>query len=283
MMKDEIIKLAKSNKISEVGFCRIEDYFERINSRNESKGVFAKENTPLNFDAKTAIVFAFNYYVDRLPGNVSRYAWGKDYHLVTKEKMSPIVEFLKENGFCAESYADIGSFDERLLAKLSGIAFIGKNRMAINKRLGSYFFIGYILTDCEFEPDLEENGCCAGCGRCVKACPLGAIAEDGFYTDLCLSYISQKKGELNENEIEALVNAGKVWGCDICQEVCPHNNSLAETEMTEFKDDLITQLCIDDMSNREFREKYGERAFSWRGKGVIFRNQKHIYNRKEKL
>lgn len=272
-MKKEIIEIAKQNKISETGFCRLKDYFA---ISTDNGGVFSK-NTPLNFDAKTAIVFAFGYYVDRPSGNVSRYAWGKDYHVVVKNKMRPIVDFLNREGFRAESFADTGSLNERLLARLSGIAFFGKNHMAINSRLGSFFFIGYILTDCEIEPDEENKESCMNCGKCINACPLGALKRDGFDAELCLSYISQKKGELTKEEIDALGRAGTVWGCDICQDVCPHNSKVPETDIDEFKKDIIVNLNIEDMSNREFKSKFGDRAFSWRGKNVILRNQKYVY------
>jgi len=118
--------------------------------------------------------------------------------------------------------------------------------------------------------------------NCIKACPLGAIGEESFDSGLCLSYISQKKGELTELEIDALSGSGMIWGCDICQEVCPCNKELPETNIEDFKNDLITRLTIDNISNREFKEKFGDRAFAWRGKNVILRNQRHIYNRKQK-
>lgn len=273
-MKEKIIEIAKRSKISEIGFCSVKDYMAKISHNDE--GVFSK-NTPLNFDAKTAIVVALGYYVNRPSGNISRYAWGKDYHIVAKDKMGPIVEFLRAEGFMAESFADVGTLNERTLAKLSGIAFIGKNRMAINDKLGSYSFIGYVLTDCVIEPDKENTNSCMGCGKCISACPLGAISEDCFDAEKCLSYISQKKGDLDDVEANALAKSGKIWGCDICQEVCPHNQGIAETEIDEFRSDLISELHIDNMTNSEFKNKYGNRAFAWRGKNVILRNQKYVY------
>lgn len=281
IMKKKIVEIAKQNKITEIGFCRIKDYYAVSLSHGADKGVFSK-NTPFNFNAKTAIVFAFNYYVNRPSGNISRYAWGKDYHLVAKDKMKPVVELLRKEGFVAESFVDVGSLNERMLAKLSGIAFIGKNSMAINGKFGSYFFLGYILTDCELEPDSENTDSCMNCGKCIRSCPLGAIGEDGFKSELCMSYISQKKGELSDAESDALEKTGKIWGCDICQEVCPHNTEIPETEIDEFKNDIITNLCIGEMSNKEFKKKFGDRAFAWRGKSVILRNQKSIYDRKQK-
>ncbi len=281
-MRNRIINLAKRVKISEIGFCSSKRYLEKA-KKSAAEASFCKH---IDAEAKllntnTIVVCAFSYYNGAEKGNISRYAQGRDYHLVAKEKMRYIADFLEEKGFWAEVYADTGCLNERLLAKLSGIAFVGKNKMAINERLGSYFFIGYIITDCEIEEDAETIGACAGCGKCIKACPLGALDGD-FDESKCLSYITQKKGELSEKEKEAMIKAGTLWGCDICQEVCPHNSELAYTEIDEFCTDLITNLVLDEeISNKEFKERYSQRAFSWRGKGVILRNQKVLYNRKE--
>ncbi len=282
-MRNKIIELAKQVKISQIGFCGSERYLKRAKtSAAEASFCGAGDEEAVLLGAKTIIVCAFSYYSGAKKGNISRYAQGLDYHCVAREKMACIVDFLKENGFSAEAFADTGVLNERLLAKLSGLAFIGKNRMAINNRLGSYFFIGYIVTDCELAEDEENVEECNGCGKCIKACPLGALSC-GFDENKCLSYITQKKGELSGAEKKAMIDSNTIWGCDICQEVCPHNCGLTPTEIDEFKKDLIIDLHIDEnLSNKEFLWLYGKRAFSWRGKGVLLRNQKAIYNRKEK-
>lgn len=281
-MKEQIIKIAKQVKISEIGFCSAKRYLENEKGlAQEASFCAGKKANDIFDDCKTIIVCAFSYYSGERKGNISSYAHGRDYHIVAREKMGQIVALLKGNGFFAEAYADTGSLNERLLARLSGIAFIGENKMAINERLGSYFFIGYVITDCELEEDEENSGKCNGCRKCIEACPLGAL-RGGFDEKKCLSYVTQKKGELSEEEKTAMREANTIWGCDICQEVCPHNKRLQVTEIEEFKKDLITNLTLDeDISNREFKLKYSDRAFSWRGKGVILRNQNAVYNRKE--
>lgn len=274
-MKKKLLELAKENKISEVGICDINSYIEK------SKGLLDKASFcatgEISDHIKSVIVCAFGYYTGEEKGNISRYARGIDYHIVAKEKMEHLCEFLHENGFTAEAFADTGVLNERILASLSGIAFIGKNRMAINEKLGSYFFIGYILTDCELPCDSANTNKCKECGRCVVACPLGALSQDGFCEEKCLSYVTQKKGELSETEKEAIRKTKTIWGCDICQEVCPHNKAIAIAKIEEFRKNLICDLCVDeDITNKEFKRLYGNRAFSWRGKGVILRNQKII-------
>ena len=277
-MREKILDLAEKQKISAVGICKASDYIKRTEGLLR-KASFCAEDKGLEKNAKSIIVCAFSYYNGEKKGNISRYAQGVDYHMVAQERMNPICEYLKENGYSAQSFADTGALNERVLANLSGIAFLGKNQMAINKELGSYFFIGYIITDCELAADAPNNTECAGCGKCIESCPLGALSGNVFCEEKCLSYITQKKGELSEKEKEAIKKANTIWGCDICQEVCPHNRGLIVTSIPEFKENLITNLEIDEsISNKEFKRLYGNRAFSWRGKQVLIRNLKIANN-----
>lgn len=275
-MKSRIIALAADLRISAVGFCSVDEY-----NRQSADGAAAAFVKPENYrrpeqiltGARSVIVCAFSYYTGSPRGNISRYAQGADYHKVTASKMKHIIGLLEENGYAAAAFSDIGGLNERLLARLSGLAFVGRNRMAINPRLGSYFFIGYVLTDCEIEPDSECTLSCADCGRCVRACPLGAL-DNGFDETKCLSYITQKKGDVSEKEKRAMAETGTIWGCDICQEVCPHNCEPEITGIDEFKRDLIIDLHVDEnLSNKAFLRMYSGRAFTWRGKGVLIRNQ----------
>lgn len=271
-MKEKILNEAKT--ISAVGVLRADD--AKTKGLLQKASFCADENDILN-EAKSIIVCAFSYYSGEQKGNISKYARGKDYHRVALEKMQPICDLLKENGYFAKSFADTGTLNERLLAKLSGIAFLGVNRMAINEKLGSYFFIGYIITDCELPPDRENSGKCMECGKCIAACPLGALSKDGFSEEKCLSYITQKKGELSAEEKEAIKSTGMVWGCDICQEVCPYNKDLPLTTIDEFRENLIFNLELEEgLSNKEFKKLYKDRAFSWRGKKVLERNLKIV-------
>ena len=274
-MKTQIIKIARAQKISDIGFCDIADYNKEAKNLEKS-AVFDKKGNEILESARTAIVCAFNYYAGAEKGNISRYAQGEDYHKVVTGKMQPIAELLEKSGYSAKIFADTGFLNERLLAVQSGIAFIGRNRMAISPKFGSYFFIGYLITDCEIEKDEKCEKSCANCGKCEAACPLGALCG-GFCEEKCLSYITQKKGGLTETEENAIKNANTIWGCDICQEVCPHNRDIPITEIDEFKENRIINLEInEEITNREFKEMYGNRAFSWRGKGVLLRNQKNL-------
>ena len=213
----------------------------------------------------------------RLFRGESLYARGIDYHLVIREKLSAVSDFIQTlfpDAEC-EIFADIGPEVDRGLAYEAGLGFYGKNKMLINDDFGSYFFIGYILCDLDLSPDTPLEKTCLGCNRCITACPGGALGEE-FDINKCASHISQKKGDLSQSEIAILKKSGLIFGCDMCQRVCPHNN-ITPNPLREFTEDLIHSLGIEDiekLSNREFMKKYKNRAFSWRGKGVLERNIK---------
>lgn len=269
-MKKKIIEIAEKAGISQTGFCSADLYRRQKCIMPE---IFASGKDDMPPDTKTIIVCLFSYYNGEKRGNISGYAQGKDYHRVAAEKMNSITAYLEKEGFWAESYADTGSLNERMAAQLSGLAFRGKNRMMISDKFGSYFFIGYVLTDCMMAGDAAEDRVCMNCGKCVKACPAKVLGNVDFDEKKCLSYITQKKGELSEDEKELIKKTGFIWGCDICQEVCPHNQGIEITDIDEFKTDLIIDLKLPEgMSNREFKRIYGNRAFAWRGKGVLTRN-----------
>ena len=241
-MRNKIIAFAKKIGIEECGFCKIND--------------------------KTYLVCLFPYFVKGEKGNISIYSRGRDYHLVIREKLEKINEFLGQKG---EILADIGEQNDREAAFLSGLGFYGKNGLLINHRFGTYFFIGQLEIKTHITPDSPLEETCINCGACMKHCPGNAIGET-FNIFNCASEISQKKGELSPKEIEILKKSGLIWGCDTCQAVCPHNKDLETTAMAEFMTDRITYYDDFHLSNREFLKKYKEYAFSWRGLSPIKRN-----------
>ena len=273
-MKSRIKECARKSGVSDIGFLKAE--------KGEESDVFFKDIPFVNAepsertnpfsvmaDAKSVIVMLFSYKTD-FSGNISKYAHGKDYHLVLKEKAEPIISLLLKEGFKAEFFCDNAVMDERFLARKAGLGFIGKNGFLISPKLGSFVFIAHIVTDCEILPDAENKDFCKSCGKCIKACPTKALATGDFYS--CLSYITQKKGELSDSEKKLISDNKMCWGCDICQECCPHNENAPNTDIPEFSEDLIINLDKLSMSNREFKKMYADRAFSWRGKGVLERN-----------
>ncbi len=230
-------------------------------------------NNATNTDYKCCIVVLFPYfcgYKDK--SNLSIYAHGADYHLVTRRILTAVAENCGLSDY--KVHADTGPYIERELAVSAGVAFMGRNGLCINPNYGSYFFIGYIVCNEEYEFSNPRQDACMSCRLCVSSCPGGALS-DGFCEGKCLSAITQKKGELTLEETELVRNHNTVFGCDICQRVCPHNRDISKTPISDFSDKLITELSyenIKDLSEREFKRIYADRAFSWRGLKPILRN-----------
>ena len=227
---------------------------------------------------RNVLVAAFPYYAGERPGNLSLYARGRDYHQVITGRLNTICDILRENyknGVFLPA-ADNSPLPERQAAWRCGIGLRGKNGLVILPPYGSYVFLGTILTDAELElPSRTPSLSCVGCGKCLTACPGGALGEAGVDLDRCLSELTQRKGELTAEQGALLKNHSLIWGCDTCQRVCPYNAAPALSPLPEFRERLVDTLegaDLDGLTNRTFREKYGDRAFAWRGPAPLRRN-----------
>lgn len=226
---------------------------------------------------KTALVALFPYFAgEDEKSNLSKYCQSEDYHKVCTRILDKICNECNFKDY--KIFCDTGYHIDRALAFEAGLGFYGKNSMLINDKLGSFFFIAYALLNEDLKLDFPLEKSCIGCNNCIKKCPNGAILNDGkICEERCVSAITQKKGELSQKEEELIKNGRLIFGCDICQNVCPHNKNLTCTPITDFLNDRINVLSLSDienLSNKEFKEKYGKYAFSWRGKKVLERNLK---------
>lgn len=237
------------------------------------------------FTPKSAIVCLFPYYVEHKdPSNLSRYTWATDYHLVINEYLKKLIEKLQIINTDAQFsiHCDTSPLADRYMAYLAGLGFYGKNNCFISPKWGSYVVIGTILTTLELEPDTPLTQSCMECNRCITACLGQCLGHDEFKFDTCKSYLTQKKGELTSEEEHIIAKTPLVFGCDVCQEVCPHNKDIPTTPIPEFQsvEPYIDIDELDSLTNKEFKAKYGHRAFSWRGKKILIRNQEIIESKK---
>ncbi len=179
---------------------------------------------------KSVISVLFNYYTDKKQQDseapiISKYAYGKDYHYVIKQKLNKLLSFIKSLKPEVEGRAFVDSAPvlERAWAKKSGLGWIGKNGLLINKKAGSFVFIGELLVNIELEYDKPIKDYCGTCTKCIDACPTQAIIADKIIdARKCISYLTiELKGDIPEEFTGKFNN--RVFGCDICQDVCPHN------------------------------------------------------------
>ncbi len=190
--------------------------------------------------AKSIIVVLLNYYPsEKQPSHlpqVAKCAYGRDYHKVMKKKMKRLFERIKEEFPQLEGryFSDSAPVLERVWAVRAGLGWIGKNNLLINKKLGSYFFIGELIINAEFDEYDMFYGTshCGNCTRCIDACPTGALSPYELNAEMCISYDTI---ELKDSAKSKLTSThGWIFGCDICQDACPWNGKLIPTTEEDF-------------------------------------------------
>ena len=184
--------------------------------------------------AQSVIVMGTLYNTDRpysseLPSEaarISRYAWGDDYHDVLGRRLEVLLAWMREHSaepFEARAFVDTGPVQERVYAQYAGLGWIGKNTCLINPEIGSWLFLSEIVCTLPLEPDTQGLEQCGSCTKCIEACPTGALVEPGVLdSNRCLSYLTIEYRKDMPAEFRQAAGA-HVYGCDICQEVCPYN------------------------------------------------------------
>ena len=295
-IKEEIIKLSKEIGISKIGFTTADDfdYLEKSlrlaveegrNSGFEHKNIEERIKPKLSLaSAKTiiSIAVAYPHKLKQQPqktaykrGKFTPNSWGLDYHYVLQDKLDRLAKGIEEltADFEYKGMVDTGALVDTAVARRAGIGFIGKNGLVIYKEFGSYMFLGELITNLDIEPDQPVDYDCGDCNRCLTACPTSCLIGDGtMNAKRCLSFQTQDKGIMDLEFRKKIKTV--IYGCDICQICCPYNKGLDNPLATEIDPELAHPELLPflELSNGQFKEKFGHIAGSWRGKNILQRN-----------
>lgn len=280
-----IESLAKQHGFDLVGFSKVEKLTTEIDRLKEwiasgyvagmdymTKNIEKREDLNLVFEGAVSVIsLGMNYYTPDKhtgiinKGKISRYAFNNDYHNIIWEKLEIIIKALSsfDSEFKGIYYVDTGPVMDKVWAKKSGLGWIGKNSNVINRNYGSWFFIANIITNKAFEYSEQIDDFCGKCSKCIDACPTNAIAKP-YVVDAskCISYLTiENKGEIPDSNIGKF--NGWIFGCDICQDVCPWNIRFAvDSKVNGFYPDKypieIDLDVFDNMDNKEFKEIFSE-------------------------
>lgn len=301
-LKNDIIQASKDIGIDKIGFATAEPFTHLKESLEEQKAaghttgfehpnIDERLNLDLIFDTPRSIISIALAYPTKLTkkstsvpgerrGSFARASWGTDYHDILKDRLNKLIKVIQEKATTNDEITfkpmvDTGELIDVAVAQRAGLGFIGKNGLLITEEYGSYVYLGEIITNIPFEPDTPIESKCGDCTKCIDLCPTTALLGDGRMNGKkCLSYQTQTK-DMMPLEYRSKIRT-IIYGCDICQQVCPYNKGKdfhLHDEM-EPDPDIVNPLLVPllTISNRDFKETFGPLAGSWRGKKPIQRN-----------
>jgi epoxyqueuosine reductase len=298
-LKDELKEAAPGMGIDKIGFASADPFLDLkeklyrhreqgYESGFEEPDIEKRTHPERLLEAPRSIISIAVAYPSKLPnpprsepgayrGIISRSAWGEDYHHVLRRRLERLEAFLHErvDGVRTQSMVDTGELADRAVAERAGIGWSGKNCAVITPEWGSWVFLGEIITNVPFPADTSIEDMCGDCTLCIDACPTGALVGPGqLNAGACVSFVTQTKGIVSDEMKRKIGN--RLYGCDTCQIVCPHNKGRNWTHQPELQPDpeLVKPLLkpLLELGNREFKERYGRSAAAWRGKKPIQRN-----------
>lgn len=298
-LKQDIIDYSKTIGIDKIGFASASPFTELKQrliqhqqlgyaSGFEEKDIEKRTNPELLLPGAQSIIAIALAYPSKLKnapqskkeerrGIFCRASWGMDYHHILRDRLQKLEQFIKERVPDAElkSMVDTGELSDRAVAERAGIGWSGKNSSIITPEFGSYVYLGEMITNIPFPPDIPIEDGCGTCNKCVEVCPTGALVQGGqLNSQKCIAFLTQTKDFIAEEYRVKIGN--RLYGCDTCQTVCPKNKGMDFYLHPEMEPDpevvkpLLKPLLT--IGNREFKEKFGPISGSWRGKKPIQRN-----------
>ncbi|NIK77918.1 epoxyqueuosine reductase [Paenibacillus castaneae] len=298
-LKEEMQAAAPSLGIDKIGVASADPFvsLKQILLRHRELGresgfeepdIEKRTNPSLLFDNPQSIIAIAIAYPSKLKdppksepgarrGIMSRSAWGEDYHRVLRDRLARLEAWLRERvpELRSESMVDTGALSDRAVAERAGIGWSAKNCSIISPELGSWIYLGEMITNLPFAPDEPITDGCGTCNKCIDACPTDALVGPGqLNSSRCISFVTQTKGMLTDEFMRKIGN--RLYGCDTCQTVCPVNRGKNWTHQPELQPDteLVKPLLIPllTIGNKEFQVRYGRTSSAWRGKKPIQRN-----------
>lgn len=285
----EACGIAQAGPVSEEAACRYRRWLDEGGNGcmdYAARYLDVRDNPALLLEgARSVIVVAMNYYPARFQQEdapqFAYYAYGRDYHEVMRDRLQRLAAYIRElGGGETRCCVDTAPLRERYWAVKAGVGFVGRNNTLIIPGKGSFFFLGAIVTTLALQPDEPCTLTCGDCGACERACPGGALV-DGKPVDAsrCLSCLTiEYRGELPEWTREALGN--RVYGCDECQRVCPHNRGAVPTTVPELQPSdeflALTASSIMEMDQPAFSRLFSHSAVKRTKLAGLQRNMKHI-------
>lgn len=297
-LKEEIIAYSKTIGIDAIGFTTAEP-FEELRPKLEAyyaKGYasgFEESDIELRIDPRKSMASAESIiaiavgYPNKLPGApksirgerrgmFARSSWGMDYHSLLRKRLQLLEAFIKSRLPEAEclSMVDTGVLSDRAVAERAGLGYAAKNGFILNRKLGTWTYLGELLTSIKLPPDAPVLDSCLDCTICIDRCPTGALVGNGqLNSQKCISFLTQTKGFLPDEYRSKIGN--RLYGCDTCQQVCPKNRGINTTHDDIILEPLKLKPLLEPlltMSNKMFKNEYGHLAGSWRGKKPVQRN-----------
>jgi epoxyqueuosine reductase len=299
-LKQKIILASQEIGIDKIGFTTADDFSsleeslseqiaEGHNSGFEHKELAERLYPEKIFDGPKSIISIALAYPTKIHtekpktggkrGQFARASWGIDYHDILSNKLEQLIQKIREladdEELTFKPMVDTGELIDVAAAQRAGLGFIGKNGLLITEEFGSFVYLGEIITNIAFSPDTPKENACGDCKRCLTNCPTGALIGGGkMNAKRCLSFQTQTKDYMPEEFRKKIRTT--IYGCDICQLVCPYNKGKdfhfhpeMEPNINEVMPELIPMLSI---SNKQFTKQFGHLAGSWRGKKPLQRN-----------